>query len=186
MPLSGAASGRCRDQWIITGEVILNGEPSATVRLAGFYTCRHDFFYYACPSSARLSCPEGSALLVTTVADVGREGSTFSLCFDTSALQPSTGDYIYLILWADLNDNGTFDAGEEWSYVIPLYDDRVFGGATDCVFYFDDRERRDKGTHPGWNLSRGLEQYAPVDRESHAGARLANETAWTLRESRWS
>ena len=181
MSSSSAAFRRCLDQWRIAGEVTLIGEPSATILLAGFYTCRHDFFYYACPHTSRPSCPDGSARLVTTVAEIGPQGGEFSLCFNVSALTPCQGDYIYLILWADLNDNGAFDPGEEWSYVIPLYDDRVFSGATDCVFYFDEQPHQGRGTEPGWNLSRGPERYVPLEASEQVGARLANETAWTAR-----
>ncbi len=166
MSSSGAASRRCLDQWTITGEVTLIGEPSAPVRLAGFYTKCHDFFYASQPGS-----PCGPARLVTTVADLGREGGEFSLCFDVASLFPLEGHYIYLILWADLNNNRAFDPGEEWNYVIPLYDDEVFAGATDCVLCFG-------GTLPGWNLSRGCEQYVPVETAFQDGARLANMTAW--------
>ena len=181
MPSSGAASRRCLDQWSIAGEVTLIGDPSARIRLAGFYTSRHDFFYFTSPSASRIGCAGSPARLVTTVAEFGREGGEFSLCFDVGSLAPAAGEYIYLILWADLNDNGAFDPGEEWSYVVPLYDDRVFCGATDCVFYFDERPHQEKGTQPGWNVSRGLERYAPVESPEQVGARLANETAWTAR-----
>jgi len=143
------------------------------VRLAGFYTSGHDFFYTSRPGS---SC--APARLVTTVADVGLEGGEFSLCFDVTPLAPSRGHYIYLILWADLNGNGAFDPGEEWKYVIPLYDDEVFAGATDCVLCFQETPDAEKGTLPGWNLSRGCEQYTPVERATQRGARLANMTAW--------
>jgi hypothetical protein len=115
---------------------------------------------------------------VSTVACLGREGGEFSLCFDVSSLVPSGGHYIYLILWADGNGNGAYDPGEEWKYVIPLYDDRVFGEATDCVFYYDDRADDGKGTRPGWNRSAGLEKYIPVLDGSTAGAKLSNETSW--------
>ena len=173
MPSPGAAPRRCLDQWTISGEVTLIGEPSAPVRLAGFYTRCHDFFYASRPGS-----PCGPARLVTTVADVGREGGPFQLCFDVAPLSPADGHYIYLILWADLNGNSVFDPGEEWKYVIPLYDDRVFAEATDCVLYFQAREDEGKGTSPGWNLSRGCERYAPVASALQSGARLANMTAW--------
>jgi hypothetical protein len=181
MPFPGTASRRCLDQWTIAGEVTLIGEPCATVRLAGFYTSCHDFFY-----ASQANSPSGPARLVSTVAEIGREGGEFSLCFDVAPLAPLGGHYIYLILWADLNGNGVFDPGEEWKYVIPLYDDRVFAGATDCVFYFEERPDEDKGTRPGWNLSRGLEHYAPVETTAQGGARLANETAWEERTARVS
>jgi hypothetical protein len=173
MPSPGTASRRCLDQWTITGEVTLIGEPSAPVRLAGFYTNCHDFFYASRPGS-----PCGPAQLVTTIADVGREGGDFSLCFDVASLCPSDGHYIYLILWADRDATHTFDSGVEWKYVIPLYDDRVFAGATDCVLFYQAHRDEQKGTFPGWNLSRGLEEYAPVETTVQTGARLANMTAW--------
>jgi len=173
MSAHGLAARRCLDQWTIAGEVILNGEPSAPVRFAGFYTSCHDFFY-----AARTCAPCGPARQVTTVADLGVAGGEFSLCFDVASLAPDRGHYIYLILWADANDNGCFDPGEDWKYVIPLSDDPVFAGANDCVYYFDVCADQQKGTQAGWNLSRGLEMYAPVDLASQHGARLANETAW--------
>ena len=176
MPSPGTIARRCLDQWTIAGEVTLIGEPSAPVRLAGFYTRCHDFFYAARPGS-----PCGPARLVTTVADLGEQGGEFSLCFDVTPLAPEGGHYIYLILWADADGNRAYDPGEEWKYVVPLYDDRVFTGATDCVYYFDVRPDEQKGTLPGWNQSRGLERYAPVDLSAQSGARLANETAWTAR-----
>jgi hypothetical protein len=176
MPAAGATSRRCLDQWTVAGEVILIGEPSAPVRLAGFYTSCHDFFY-----TARRDSPCGPPRLVTSVAELGTGGGQFSLCFDVGSLSPARGHYIYLILWADANANGRYDPEEEWKYVIPLYDDRVFTGATDCVYYFDVRRDEQKGTLPGWNQSRGLETYAHVDLATQLGARLANETAWEVR-----
>jgi hypothetical protein len=176
MSPTGASPRRCLEHWTITGEVLLIGEPSAPVRLAGFYTGCHDFFYV---SQGTPACTP--ALLVSDVAALGCDGGEFSLCFDVSCIHPAAGHYIYLILWADQNGNGEYDPGEDWKYVIPLYDDRVFAGATDCVYYFADRVDQDKGTQPGWNQSAGLEQYVPVDQAGHEGARLANETAWQAR-----
>jgi hypothetical protein len=173
MLVTGATLRRCLEQWTITGEVLLIGEPSAPVNLAGFYTSCNDFFYASRKSS---SCQP--AQLVSTIACLGREGGEFSLCFDVENLAPSGGHYIYLILWADENGNGVYDPGEEWKYVIPLYDDRVFGEATDCVFYYEDHADEDKGTRPGWNRSAGLERYVPVLEGSTAGAKLSNETSW--------
>jgi hypothetical protein len=169
-------SRRCLEQWTITGEAVLIGEPSAPVMLAGYYTSCNDFFY---ASQGNLACRP--ARLVSTVASLGREGGGFELCFNVGSLDPAGGHYIYLILWADSNGNGRYDPGEEWKYVIPLYDDQVFGNATDCVYYFDDRPNEQRGTGMGWNQSTGLEQYIPVDRAIHDGAKLSNETAWTIR-----
>jgi hypothetical protein len=173
MPVSGATLRRCLEHWTIAGEVLLIGEPSAPVKLAGFYTSCNDFFYASLTSP---SCQP--ALLVSNVACLGREGGDFTLCFDVASLQPSGGHYIYLILWADRNGNGTYDPGEEWKYVIPLYDDRVFGEATDCVYYYEEQANQDRGTRPGWNRSVGLERYVPVVETANEGAKLANETAW--------
>ena len=141
--------------------------------LAGYYTSCNDFYY---ASRERPACRP--ARLVTDVIPLDGEYTTFSLCFDVESLDPTRGHYIYLILWADQNGNHLYDPGEEWNYVIPLYDDHVFGGATDCVYYFDERADEHKGTHQGWNQSAGLEWYVPVDRACQDGARLANETAW--------
>lgn len=179
MLAADATSRRCLDQWTVAGEVMLIGEPSAPVRLAGFYTNAHDFFY-----ASRRDSPCGPARMVTTVADVGVHGGEFSLCFDVASLAPDRGHYIYLILWADADNNGRFDPGEDWKYVIPLYDDQVFAGANDCVYYFDVHPDERRGTGAGWNFSRGLETYAPVDAPAQVGARLANETAWTARGGR--
>jgi hypothetical protein len=173
MPVTGTTLQRCLEHWTIAGEVLLIGEPSAPVSLAGFYTSCHDFFY-----ASRKSPSCQPARLVSTVARLGREGGEFSLCFDVAELAPSGGHYIYLILWADENGNGVYDPGEEWKYVIPLYDDVVFGQATDCVYYYDDRADEGKGTRLGWNRSAGLEKYVPVIEGSNTGARLANETSW--------
>ena len=67
--------------------------------------------------------------------------------------------------------------------MIPLYDDKVFGAATDCVYFFDDHCDERRGTRRGWNQSTGLDRYVPVENPTHSGARLANETAWTTRPS---
>jgi hypothetical protein len=176
MPFSSATSQRCLDCWTITGEVLLIGEPSAPVKLAGFYTSCHDFYY-----AAREAPACRPARLVSSVASLGREGGEFSLRFDVASLEPSGGHYIYLILWADESGNGIYAPGQEWKYVIPLYDDRVFGEATDCVYYYEERANENKGTQPGWNQSAGLEQYVPVAAAVHEGAKLANETAWNAR-----
>jgi len=173
MLATGTAARSCLDRWTIAGEVVLIGQPSAPVRLAGFYTNCHDFFY-----AARPNAPCGPARQVTTVAELGVHGGEFSLCFDVTALAPERGHYIYLILWADANGNGCFDRGEEWKYVIPLYDDRVFSGASDCVYCFGVGSSEPAGMQPRWNLSRGLESWAPVEAAAQLGARLANETAW--------
>jgi hypothetical protein len=173
---SARETRRCLDQWTITGEVLLIGEPSAPVLLAGFYTSCNDFYY---ASGGTPSCRP--AQLVSNVSPIGREGGEFSLCFDVGSLDASGGHYIYLILWADENGSGVYSPGEEWKYVIPLFDDRVFGQATDCVYYFDERADESKGTQPGWNQSAGLEQYVPLVAASRNGARLANETAWSAR-----
>lgn len=173
MHSSSATSRRCLEHWTITGEVLLIGEPSAPVKLAGFYTSCHDFYY---ASGNAPACRP--ARLVSSVAPLGREGGEFSLCFDVASLEPSRGHYIYLILWVDENGNGIYVPGEEWKYVIPLYDDLVFGEATDCVYYYEERADEDKGTQPGWNQSAGLEHYVPVAAAARDGAKLANETAW--------
>jgi hypothetical protein len=175
MSLTSVTSRRCLEQWTITGEAVLIGEPSAPVMLAGFYTSCNDFFY---ASQERPACRP--ARLVSSVATLGREGGEFALCFDVGSLDPAGGHYIYLIFWADSNGNGRYDPGEEWKYVIPLYDDRVFGEATDCVYYYDDRPNEQRGTRIGWNQSAGLERYIPVDCAVHEGAKLSNETAWSL------
>jgi hypothetical protein len=178
MPLSSATSRRCLEQWTITGEAVLIGEPSASVMLAGYYTSCNDFFYASqgFMTPGKPAC--APARLVSTVACLGREGGEFELCFDVESLDPAGGHYIYLVLWADANGNGLYDPGEEWKYVIPLYDDRVFGEATDCVYYFDESPNEQRGTGTGWNQSTGLERYVPIERAVHSGAKLANETAW--------
>ncbi len=166
-------SGKCLERWTITGEVVLVGDPPPRVRLAGFYTGCQDF-YYASGVERRCTPPR----LITSVAAFGDEGGPFTLSFDVSSLCPAAGHYIYLILWSDLNANEAFDQGEDWKYVIPLYEDRSFPGATDCIYYFDDRPDEEKGTEPGWNQSAGLAHFAPVRCASLEGALLSNETAW--------
>lgn len=76
------------------------------------------------------------------------------------------------------NKNGEFDPLEDWKYVIPLYDDAVFQGATDCVYYYDNSSNKCIGTAPGWNQSVGLDHYSPVECASREGARFSNEAAW--------
>ena len=181
MTSSSATSRRCLEQWTITGEAVLIGEPSAPVFLAGFYTSCHDFYYAARSSAVNQACLP--ATLVSTVAGLGCVGGKFELCFDVGSLDPAGGHYIYLILWADANGNGIFDPGEEWKYVIPLYDDKVFGEATDCVYFFDDHCDQRRGTGCGWNQSTGLDRYVPVEQPMHSGAHLANETAWAIQLS---
>jgi hypothetical protein len=167
------------EHWTITGEAVLIGEPPAPVMLAGYYTTCNDFFY---ASQGKPSCQP--ARLVSTVARLGLNGGGFELCFDVGSLDPEGGHYIYLILWADSNGNEMYDPGEDWKYVIPLFDDKVFGEATDCVYYYDDRPNEQRGTSLGWNQSAGLERYIPVSRAVNDGARLSNETAWSLERCR--
>ena len=95
------------------------------------------------------------------MAPLGRSGAQFALCFDAGSLEPEGGHYIYLILGADSNGNGRYYPGEDWKYVIPLFDDRVFGQATDCVYYYDDSPNEQRGTCVGWNQSAGLERIFP-------------------------
>ena len=149
------------------------GSPPSRVKLAGFYTGCQDFYY-----STRVVRHCTPARLITNVATLGETGGPFTLCVDTGALDPAAGHYIYLILWADANDNNSYDPGEDWKYVVPMFEDRAFPGATDCVYYFDDRTREETGTEPGWNLSVGLNRFAPVRCIVQDGARLSNEAAW--------
>ena len=149
------------------------GDLPTDVKLGGFYTHCHDFYY---ASQRTPQCPH--ACLVSNVASLGASGGNFLLTFDVSWISPSAGHYIYLILWDDQNKNGEFDPHEDWRYVIPLYDDAVFQGATDCVYYYDDCSHECIGTAPGWNQSVGLDKYAPVECANRAGARLSNEVAW--------
>lgn len=170
----GIPRRQCLQQWTISGEVLLVGEPPADVKLGGFYTHRHDFFY---ASQHKPQCPH--ACLVTNVASLGASGGDFLLKFDVSWISPLAGHYIYLILWDDRNKNGEFDPREDWRYVIPLYDDAVFHDATDCIYYYDDCSNEGIGTAPGWNQSVGLDHYAPVEYAHRAGARVSNEVAWS-------
>ena len=112
------------------------------------------------------------------MAALGAGGGEFNLHVDVSSLSPCPGHYIYLILWADGNGNDAYDAGEDWRYVIPLYEDRLFREATDCVYYYVEGPNPATGAEPGWNQSIGLDRYAPVICASMEGARLSNESAW--------
>jgi len=121
---------------------------------------------------------------VSSVACFAREEGAFTIDVDVSDLRPSRGHYIYLILWADANGNDDFDVGEEWKYVIPLYDDCIFQRATDCVYYYDECANERTGTEGGWNQSVGLERYVPVARAPRDGARLCNDAPWSARAPR--
>jgi hypothetical protein len=159
--------------WTIKGEVLLIGDPPPDVKLGCFYTNCSDFYY---ASQSRRKCPP--ARLVSNAASFGSSGGAFTLRIDVCSLAPSTGHYLYLILWDDVNGNNEYDSMEDWRYVIPLYDDTVFLNATDCVYFYDDQAHESIGTGPGWNQSVGLERYVPVDRTEWDGARVANEVAW--------
>jgi hypothetical protein len=159
--------------WSISGEVLLVGEPPAEVKLAAFFTCCRDFFY---ASQKNPSCPP--AVMVSDAAALGSAGGPFCLHIDVSPVSPCAGQYIYLILWDDRNGDGLYQPGEDWRYVIPLYDDLVFQDATDCVYYYDDQCSSLRGTAAGWNQSIGLHRYCPVVRPPREGARLSNEPAW--------
>jgi hypothetical protein len=161
------------ERWTVRGEVLLTGDPPPDVRLGCFYTNCRDFYY---TSLCRPKCPR--ACLVSNVISVGASGGNFALRIDVSTLAPSAGHYMYLILWDDRNGNDEYDPAEDWRYVIPLYDDAVFQGATDCVYFYDDHANESIGTARGWNQSVGLEQYTPVLRAEWEGARLSNEVAW--------
>ena len=173
MSHSVETTGRCLDTWTLTGEVLLVGVPPRNVKLAAFYTGCQDFYY-----AARWERRCSPARMITNAAALGPDGGPFSLCLDTAALDPAAGHYIYLILWADDNANNAYDPGEDWKYVVPMFEDRAFPGATDCVYYFDDRVRQEMGTEPGWNLSVGLNLYRPIRFAVQDGARLSNEAAW--------
>jgi hypothetical protein len=159
--------------WSVSGEVLLVGEPPPDVKLAAFFTCCRDFFYASQPNPA---CPP--AVMVSSVAALGGTGGSFTLRVDASAVSPRNGQYIYLILWDDANGNGLYEPGEEWRYVIPLYDDRLFLEATDCVYFYDEGCDCLRGTSPGWNQSIGLDQYRAVPVPAGEGARLSNSPAW--------
>jgi len=159
--------------WTVTGEVLLIGDPPPDVKLGCFYTNCSDFYY---ASQSRPKCP--AARLVSNAASFGPSGGAFTLRIDVSSLAPAAGHYMYLILWDDRNDNDDYDPAEDWRYVIPLYDDTVFLGATDCVYFYDDEPHEPIGTARGWNQSIGLDRYVPVDHTEWEGARVANEVAW--------
>ena len=152
---------------------MLIGDPPLDVKLGCYYTNCNDFYY---ASRCNPKCPP--ACRVSSVASFGPSGGAFTLRIDVSSLAPAAGHYIYLILWDDRNRNNEYDASEDWRYVIPLYDDAVFPGATDCVYFYDDRPHESIGTAPGWNQSVGLDRYIPVDRTEWEGARVSNEVAW--------
>jgi hypothetical protein len=158
-------------KWTISGEILLVGDSPACVKLAAFYTHSRDFYYASLKSSV-------SPLRVSDAAAVCPPGGAFTLHMDVSRLSPTAGDYIYLILWADENANDAYDTGEDWKYVIPLFDDCIFQGATDCVYYYDDKECEAAGTGPGWNQSIGAHRFSPVGGAHQEGARLSNEPAW--------
>jgi hypothetical protein len=160
-------------QWTVKGEVLLIGDSPQVVKLGCFYTNCSDFYY---ASQTRQKCPP--ARLVSNAASFGPSGGAFTLRIDASLLAPSAGHYMYLILWDDRNGNDEYDSAEDWRYVIPLYDDTVFLGATDCVYFYDDQPHESIGTARGWNQSIGLDRYVPVDRAEWEGARVANEVAW--------
>ena len=160
-------------QWTVKGEVLLIGDSPPDVKLGCYYTNCNDFFY---ASQCRPKCPP--ARLVSSVACFGPSGGAFTLKIDVSSLAPAAGHYVYLIMWDDRNGNGKYDPPEDWRYMIPLYDDAVFLGATDCVYFYDDQPHESIGTARGWNQSVGLDRYVPVDRNEWDGARLANEVAW--------
>ena len=176
MPPHGGPRLRCLEKWTLSGDALLVGQPPANVKLAAFYTCCRDFYY---ASQREPECLP--AELVSNVAPLGSDGGEFRLVIDASSLSPWPGCYIYLILWGDANDNDAYDPGEEWRYVIPLYEDRVFLDATDCIYYYDDRENPETGTAPGWNQSVGLDRYVPILQPYREGASLSNESAWSTR-----
>ena len=155
------------------GEVLLIGDAPPDVKLGCFYTDCRDFYY---ASQHRPKC--APARLVSNAASFGPSGGAFTLKIDVSSLAPAAGHYMYLILWDDANGNNEYDPAEDWRYVIPLYDDAVFLGATDCVYFYDDAPHESAGTACGWNQSVGMDRYVPVDRTEWEGARVANEVAW--------
>jgi hypothetical protein len=173
MTFPGSEIPRSPERWTVKGEVLLIGDAPLAVKLGCYYTHCHDFYY---ASQCRPKCPP--ARLVSNVVSFGASGGSFCLKIDVSSLAPEAGHYIYLILWDDRNGNNGYDSTEDWRYVIPLYDDAVFQGATDCVYYYDDRCHESLGTSQGWNQSVGLGRYVAVDRAEWEGARVSNEVAW--------
>jgi hypothetical protein len=161
-------------KWTLSGEVLLVGDTPGPIKLGGFYTRCNDFYY---ASQRTRTCTPAS--LVSNAVEISAPSGSFELHVDVSALSPAAGDYIYLILWADMNANDAYDAGEEWRYVIPLFEDCIFQEARDCVFYYDDKESEAKGTAPGWNHSIGLNLYRPLADVHLEQARLSNEAAWS-------
>ena len=118
------------------------------------------------------------AILVSNVTDLGTTGGNFSMDVSTKALTPSDGQYIYLIMWVDLNGNGHYDIGEDWNYVIPRYGDPVFKNSFECGYYYSDHYNDLMGTEPGWNQSVGFVDYRPVYFATMSGAKISNEYAW--------
>jgi hypothetical protein len=170
---AGVLSAHGLQAWSISGEVLLVGEPPPRVKLAAFFTCCRDFFYASQPNPA---CPP--AVMVSDAAPLGPDGGAFSLRIDVQAVSACPHQYIYLILWNDRTGDGVFRPGDPWRYVVPLYEDRVFLEATDCVWYYDEQADEGRGTMPGWNQSIGLDRYHPVTETGVDGARLTNEPAW--------
>ena len=173
MTFPGSADPCSPQKWTVKGEVLLIGDAPPDVKLGCFYTDCRDFYY---ASQQRPQCPP--ARLVSNAASLGPSGGAFALRIDVSSLAPAAGHYMYLILWEDANGNNEYDSAEDWRYVIPLYDDTVFLGATDCVYFYDDQPHESIGTARGWNQSVGLDRFIPVDHTAWEGARVANEVAW--------
>ena len=173
MSVGGASPAQGLRTWSLSGEVLLVGEPPARVKLAAFFTCCRDFFYASQPDPA---CPP--AVMVSDAASLGPSGGPFALHVDVSAVSACPRQYIYLILWNDTNGDSLYRPGDPWRYVVPLYDDRVFREATDCVWFYDEQCDPGRGTAPGWNQSIGLDRYRPVTDGCLDGARLSNEPAW--------
>lgn len=169
----GSAAPCSPQKWTVKGEVVLIGDPPPNVKLGCYYTNCSDFYY---ASQDKPKCPP--ARLVSNAVSFSPVGGDFTLKIDISNLAPAAGHYMYLILWDDRNGNDEYDSTEDWRYVIPLYDDAVFLGATDCVYFYDDQPHESIGTVRGWNQSVGLDRYVPVDRTEWEGARISNEVAW--------
>jgi len=80
---------------------------------------------------------------------MGLEGGEFLLSFDARCTE-ALGRALHLPHPLGRREReGVYDPGEEWKYVIPLYDDRVFGAATDCVYYYEETSGRKQGNAAG-------------------------------------
>ncbi len=124
--------------WTLGGTITLNGVTETPVMIAAYYSSKTS------PTAA---------VDVTLVSDIKTvtSGGSFELAIDTKDVTPAAGEYIHILVFADLDSDGALSAGDKL--------DLTDGGTGDTVFatqgwaYYYYYETKTDYNAKGWNTS---------------------------------